>query len=88
MTGPADVDLTDLSLWVDGPPREALRALREHDPVHWNPPPDEWSGCEHDGAGFWSLTRAADVAADCPQGRRGDPEVAGAGDVHAADRDA
>lgn len=65
MTAPApeDVDLTDLSLWAEGPPREAFRVLREKDPVHWNPAPPEWSGCELDGGGFWSLTRAADVAA-------------------------
>jgi cholest-4-en-3-one 26-monooxygenase len=60
---PEDVDLTDLSLFAEGPPRDAFRALRENDPVHWNPAPAEWSGCERDGAGFWSLTRAGDVAA-------------------------
>jgi cholest-4-en-3-one 26-monooxygenase len=60
---PDRIDLTDLSLWAAGPPWEHFRVLREQDPVHWNPPPAEWSGCAHDGAGFWSLTRAADVAA-------------------------
>ena len=60
--GTDTVDLTDLSLWTDGPPRDAFRLLRENDPVHWNPPPAEWSACERDGAGFWSLTRAADIA--------------------------
>jgi cholest-4-en-3-one 26-monooxygenase len=58
-----DIDLTDLTLFAEGPPRAAFRVLRESDPVHWNPAPVQWSGCERDGAGFWSLTRASDVAA-------------------------
>ena len=61
--GLIDTDLTDASLFADGPPMEVFRSLRHHDPVHWNPPPPEWAGCELDGAGFWSLTRASDIAA-------------------------
>jgi cytochrome P450 len=50
------VDLGDLDLWTDGPPHEIFTRLRREAPVHWSPlagHPDE--------AGFWSITRAADV---------------------------
>lgn len=60
------IDLTDVGLWADGPPADALRALREQDPVHWSPPPAEWDNCPHDGAGFWSLTRAREIAEVAP----------------------
>jgi len=49
-----DVDLTDLDLFQrDGVPYDALRLLREKDPVHWHE--------ERDGRGFWAVTRHADV---------------------------
>lgn len=33
------VDLTDLELWADGPPRELFARMRAEAPVRWNPPP-------------------------------------------------
>ena len=50
------IDLTDEEHWVEGPPSELFRDLRNECPLHWseiNEYPDE--------AGFWSLTRADDV---------------------------
>jgi cytochrome P450 len=50
------IDVGDLDLWNDGPPHELFTRLRREAPVHWSPLseyPDE--------AGFWSLTRAADI---------------------------
>jgi cholest-4-en-3-one 26-monooxygenase len=57
----AGIDLTTAGLFENGPPLEVFRLLREHDPVHWHPPRPEWSGTP-DGAGFWCVTRAADIA--------------------------
>lgn len=48
------IDLTDMQPFVAGTQYELYRALREHDPLHWN---DETDG----GRGFWSLTRYPDV---------------------------
>jgi len=47
------IDLTDASVWEQGAPHEWLDRLRTHDPVHWYE--------EHDGPGFWALTRHDDV---------------------------
>jgi cytochrome P450 len=47
------VDLADPSAFVDGPPHEALAALRKTDPVHWQPMVGE--------PGFWAVLRHADV---------------------------
>jgi cytochrome P450 len=47
------VDLTDLELWADGPPRELFARMRNEAPVRWNP--------SADGVGFWSLTRGAEI---------------------------
>ena len=52
------IDVSDLSLWQDGPPHELFKRLRAEAPIHWSPLnqyPDE--------AGFWSITRWADVDA-------------------------
>lgn len=57
-TPTAAVDLSDLSLWQDGPPHELFDELRRDAPVHWS------EMTTYDGqAGFWSLTRHADVRA-------------------------
>jgi len=48
------IDLTDMRPFVAGTQHELFRALRDHDPLHWN---EETDG----GRGFWSLTRYADV---------------------------
>lgn len=50
---PADVDLSDHDLFVDAVPHDLFALLRREDPVHWNPEPD--------GAGFWAITRYADI---------------------------
>lgn len=50
------IDLTDMQPFVAGRQYKLYRALREHDPLHWN---DETDG----GRGFWSLTRYTDVKA-------------------------
>lgn len=49
-------DLMDLSTYVSNNEMAMFDRVREHDPVHWNPPSDK-------GPGFWALTRYADVRA-------------------------
>src|SRR3982751_3041518 len=49
------IDLSDHDAFVGAVPHEAFAALREHDPVHWNPEPD--------GPGFWAVTRYGDIRA-------------------------
>jgi cholest-4-en-3-one 26-monooxygenase len=55
-----DVDLSDNATFKTGVPHAYFRALREHDPVHWQPE------CKVPGAplgpGYWALTRHADIA--------------------------
>jgi linalool 8-monooxygenase len=46
-------DLKDPGLYAAGVPWEVFADLRRDDPVHWNP--------ETGGAGFWSVTRHADI---------------------------
>lgn len=53
MTDTLAIDLKDPGVYEAGVPWEAFAELRRHDPVHWNP--------ETDGAGFWALTRHADI---------------------------
>jgi cytochrome P450 len=48
-------DLLDAATFADGHPHALYAALREGDPVHWNPEPN--------GRGFWALTRYDDVYA-------------------------
>ena len=48
-------DITNPDLYVSGIPHEAFKRLRDEDPVSW---------CEEkDGAGFWAITRYADILA-------------------------
>lgn len=61
-----DIDLTDPDRFADGPPHEAYRWLRDHDPVHWHEP----TATTPDAEGFWCLTRHADVAAAAKQADR------------------
>ncbi len=49
------VDLVDPDVFAQGPPHELFARMRAEAPVHWN--------STHDGEGFWSVTRAADIAA-------------------------
>ena len=53
---PDDVDLADLDNFVAGPPWAMFDVLRDEAPVHFNPEPAP-------NAGFWSLTRHADIVA-------------------------
>jgi cytochrome P450 len=50
------LDLGDLEHWTDGPPHELFTLLRREAPVHWS----ELASYPSE-AGFWSITRAADV---------------------------
>jgi cytochrome P450 len=49
------IDLSDHDAFLEAVPHEAFAALREHDPVHWNPEPG--------GPGFWAVTRYGDIRA-------------------------
>jgi len=49
----ASPDLKDPDLYVNQVPYETFAQLRREDPVYWNP--------EKDGAGFWALTRQAEI---------------------------
>jgi cholest-4-en-3-one 26-monooxygenase len=51
----ADVDLTDLDTFVRGVPHDQFDVLRRESPVYFHP--------ETEGAGFWCITRADDLAA-------------------------
>lgn len=46
-------DLKDPDLYLDRAPHDLFDRLRAEQPVYWNP--------ETDGAGFWALTRYADI---------------------------
>ena len=49
------IDLLSSASFAHGQPHEQFRWLRENDPVHWHDEPE--------GAGFWAVTRHADVKA-------------------------
>jgi cytochrome P450 len=53
----ANVDLSDLELWKDGPPNELFERLREDGRLHWS----ELGDFEHE-TGFWSVVRYEDIA--------------------------
>ncbi len=46
-------DLRDPDLYVESAPHEVFARLRREHPIYWNP--------EDNGAGFWALTRHADI---------------------------
>ncbi len=52
-TSLAEIDLTDLGRWAEGPPHDWFALLRREAPVFWQDEPK--------GRGFWSLTRYDDV---------------------------
>jgi cytochrome P450 len=52
------VDVGDLALWESGPPHDLFTRLRREAPVHWSP-----LDSHSDEAGFWSVTRHADLRA-------------------------
>lgn len=53
----ADLDVSDLSLWQDGPPHDVFRQLRSRD-LHFS----ELADFPEEG-GFWSVVRYDDIAA-------------------------
>jgi cytochrome P450 len=55
--GLSNLDLSDLSLWKDGPPHEAFEQLRNDGRLHWS----ELGDFEHE-TGFWSVVRFEDIA--------------------------
>lgn len=50
------VDLTDLRFFESGPPHALFARMRNEPTPHWNP-------LQGDEPGFWSFTKAADIAA-------------------------
>ena len=57
VTHQADLDVSDLGLWADGPPHEIFEMLRKDEPLHWS----ELGEFDHE-RGFWSIVRFDDVA--------------------------
>jgi cytochrome P450 len=53
----ADLDVSDLDLWAEGPPHEIFESLRKDEPLHWS----ELGEFDHE-AGFWSVVRFDDIA--------------------------
>jgi cytochrome P450 len=53
----ADLDVSNLELWKDGPPDETFRRLRTEEPLHWS----ELGDFENE-SGFWSVVRYDDIA--------------------------
>src|SRR4051812_26713323 len=58
----APIDLTDISLYRNGFPHEVFTELRRDEPVRWQPYPDGFKARPGE-AGFWVLSRHADVQA-------------------------
>jgi len=56
VTGALAAPLADPDSFVDGPPWQLFRELRDNEPVAWTPEPEV-------GSGFWSVTRHADIVA-------------------------
>jgi len=57
MTAPAEVatiNLNDAEMFIEGRFHEALRLLRNNDPVHWNEGNEQFQG-------FWAITKYEDV---------------------------
>jgi len=54
----ADLDVSNLDLWRDGPPHDLFRRLRAQEALHWS----EFADFPDEG-GFWSVVRAEDVTA-------------------------
>ncbi len=51
------VGVGERELWLDGPPHELFKRLRDECPVHWTSEITEYPN----EAGFWSVTRAEDI---------------------------
>ena len=57
VTDLSEVQVTDRAHWSAGPPHELFAQMRGECPVHWTAGIAEYP----DEAGYWSITRAADV---------------------------
>lgn len=57
---PFDTHLGDLDTFADGPPHDLFARMRNEAPVVWTDAPADWPAVDHPG--FWSVTRAEDVA--------------------------
>ena len=54
----ANLDVSDLELWREGPPHDVFDMLRREAPLHWSELGDfDWE------TGFWSVVRYEDIAA-------------------------
>ncbi|HLM85538.1 MAG TPA: cytochrome P450 [Solirubrobacteraceae bacterium] len=53
------VELTAREHWLDGPPHELFRRMRQECPIHWTESFEEFP----DEPGFWSVTTAEDIHA-------------------------
>jgi cholest-4-en-3-one 26-monooxygenase len=53
----ADVLVSELALWSEGPPHDLFRRLRSGCPVHWTGSVPDYPG----EAGYWSVTRGEDI---------------------------
>ncbi len=51
------VELTERELWLDGPPYELFKQMRNKCPIHWTESFEEFP----EEAGFWSVTTAEDI---------------------------
>jgi cholest-4-en-3-one 26-monooxygenase len=56
------VDLADPDTFLDGPPHDLFRRMRDEAPVLWTPASQQWTPALDDPPGFWNVTRAADIA--------------------------
>lgn len=55
-----DIDFSDMSLFVAGPPYALFAEMRTTAPICWSTAPAGWPDFE--GPGYWNLTRARDIA--------------------------
>jgi len=56
------IDLSDPDSFVDGPPYELFRKMRDEAPVVWSERPPTWDVQLDDPVGWWNVTRFADIA--------------------------
>src|SRR3990172_7836026 len=59
--GPADADITDPDVYVQGVPYATFERLRRYDPVSWWDEHPDASGAQ--GSGFWAVTGYDDLLA-------------------------
>jgi cytochrome P450 len=54
-------DLSDPDTFLDGPPYELFRKMRDEAPVVWSGRPPTWDVQLDDPSGWWNVTRAEDI---------------------------